>query len=177
MSTTPTALLTGRSESDLYQKLIKIGEARAHRWLPEGIEQYLVRLLTVSGRMREELRQQPERRLALIFGEAQEAQSLTERAMSLHELGFEGLKLVGFFPGHLRRRQVSMAYAVQLTTGAYAELAAIDLARARSQAFLQALVPLSQEIVANFEDVVTVLWHTREQTEFDGSWQAIGMVQ
>ncbi|MCA9362300.1 hypothetical protein KC906_02910, partial [Candidatus Kaiserbacteria bacterium] len=157
MSTTSTALLTGRTESDLYRKLIKVGETQARRWLSEGIEQYLVRLLVVSGRMREELRQQPERRLALIYGEAREASSLTERAMSLHELGFEGLKLVGFFPGQLKRRQVSLSYAAQLTTGAYAELATIDLARVRSQVFLQALIPLSQEIAANFEDIVAVL--------------------
>ena len=171
MKTASTLLLTGKTELDLYHRLIKIGENQAHRQLPPDLERYLVGMLQVSGRVEDVMTKVPERRLATIYSEALFARTVVERAMTLHELGFEGLKLIGFFPGQLKRRQVTLSYAYRMTKGAYMEISSLESGRVRSNAFLQTLIPLSQDIAQHLDDLVHVLWHTRKPTKVSTEWQ------
>jgi hypothetical protein len=171
MNAESTQLLTGMTELELYHQLIKIGEDQAHRQLSPDLERYLVGILQASGRADEIMAKEPERRLATIYGEAQFAPSVTDRAMTLHELGFEGLKLIGFFPGQLKRRHVTLSYAYRMTKGAYVELSDLDCGRLSRNTFLQTLIPLSQEIAENLDDLVYVLWHTRKPNKATNEWQ------
>lgn len=155
----------GNTETQLYQTLIRRGQERSNRQLPETLEQYLVRLLLVSARVSEDQRQAPDERLAMRFLRALEAQTIVARGMALHELGAEGLKLLGFFPQQARRRNVTLQYMFNLTQRAYGDLAQLDLSRAKSSGLLQTVVSISSDIAEHLDELVQVLWSTRDAHE------------
>ena len=120
-----------------YHDFIRRGESRAGLTLSEELEQYLVRMLAVSVRSNE-----VSRRLALILLDAQMAHSTSDRAIMLHELGFEALKLAGFFPGQIDRRRVSLRYVKDMARVGYGSLGAIDPERVSDSPILTAFIPL-----------------------------------
>ena len=172
-------LISGKTPEEIYQKLIKVGQEQAGKNLPEELEQYLVRLLLVSGYMPEdESRHQPEKTLTQIFARVLGSNSAIEKGMTLHELGFAGLKLLGFFPGHIKKRHLTMSFVYDMTQSAYYELSQIDLSRVRSSSSLQAFVPLSKKTSAHLSDIVHVLWNTRKDNKLRMEyWPQLGNLQ
>jgi len=153
-------MIYGASAIDVFRKLVKMGEAETSCRLPEEVEYYLVRLFLVSFRINDP-REVPERRLATIYADVRESKDTVTQLHYLHELGFEGLKLLGFFPEAIVHRNVSESYIFAMTAAAYESIAAIDTKRVKGNSFLRFLVPTSRQLVTCLPEAVLVLRQTR----------------
>ena len=147
----------GSTSEEVFYRFINRGEERACHRLPEDLEHYLVRLLMVSVRDTSE-----PQRLAMILFDAEQASSVIERGNTYHDLGFEAVKLLGFFPGNIARRRVSTEYVRQMARIGYAMVSHIDRERVPKSAPLRTFIPLSEQILGHLDEMIKVIWYARD---------------
>lgn len=131
-----TAIITGKARVELFQDLVREGEARAREPLDETLESYLV--FTLIEHLRDNGVGAQPMALALLDGLDQIG---VLREQSLRQTGDRCLLIAGFYPGLARKRMVTPHYYAALGQQAYGELAAglraslADLYQALSTAF------------------------------------------
>jgi hypothetical protein len=101
--------------------------------------------------------------LALMFADAIDAPSESERNNTLQRLGDVSLFISGFFAEGLQRAAVDVDYYVHMGGGAYRSLSACMRGTARGRAFGSVF----SELADKFQDMVDVLNEMRESVRTD----------
>lgn len=128
---------------------------------------YVVSLLALFARSEALYESTPDgyqlRPLALMFADAIDAPSETERNNTLQRLGDVSLFISGFFADGLQRAAVDVDYYVHMGGGAYRSLSTCMRGTARGRA----LGSVFSELADKFQDMVDVLNEMRESARTD----------
>jgi hypothetical protein len=128
---------------------------------------YVVNLLALFARSEALYESTPDgyqlKPLALMFADAIDAPSESERNNTLQRLGDVSLFISGFFADSLQRAAVDVDYYVHMGGGAYHSLSTCVRGTARGRAF----GTVFSELAEKFQDMVDVLNEMRESVRTD----------
>ncbi len=158
-------LITNLNVNEYFNDAIHDAISHQHIYPKDETVVYIVNLLTyftLSENIYEDsLKGRSSKPLALMFKDANDANSIEERNVHLRKLGDTALVTSGFFAGSFERSAVGIDYFISMGGGAYS-----SLAENNSRTFKEkGLGEVFSDLAGHFMSYVDVLTEVRESNE------------